>query len=129
MPDAASKHTSIHFQTCLFIFVFLIVNILLQKTKIIFPKTTFNVLLNIISIYIGLVALQQYIIGRDVRSQIQSRYDYLETQRGIKDIIYLEKLNQPENFFTTIIWDIKNPPDDCNRILQREYNTGSILPK
>lgn len=129
VPDAASKHTSIHFQTCLFIFIFLIVNILLQTTKIVFPKPTFNILLNIISIYIGLVALQQYIIGRDVRSQIQSRYDYLETKKGIKDTIYLEKLNQPENFFTTNIWDIKNPPDDSNRILQREYNTGPILPE
>ena len=129
VPDAASKHTSIHFQTCLFIFIFLIINILLQKTKIIFPKPTFNILLNIISIHIGLVALQQYIIGRDVRSQIQSRYDYLETKKGIKDTIYLEKLNPPGNFFTTNIWDIKNPPDDCNRILQREYNTGPILPK
>jgi len=129
VPDAASKHTSIHFQTCFFIFIFLVVYILLQKTKIVFPKHTFNILLNIISIYIGLIALQQYIIGKDVRSQIQSRYDYLETKKGIKDTIYLEKLNQPENFFTTNIWDIKNPPDDSNRILQREYNTGSIMPK
>ena len=129
VPDAASKHTSIHFQTCLFIFILLVVYILLLKTKIVFPNLTFNILLNIISIYIGLIAFQQFIIGRDVRNQIQSRYDFLETKRGTKDTLYLEKLKQPKNFFTTSIWDIKNPPDYSNQVLQIEYNTGLILPK
>ena len=128
VPDAASKHTSIHFQTCLFIFILLSVFTALNSIEIKFPNWSFFTLSNLICLYFCYVAIIQYQMGRSVKAQIESRYDYLETKRNSRDTIFLKTINQPDSFFTNRIWDIKNPPDDSNRILQRNFQTGPILP-
>jgi hypothetical protein len=128
VSQAASKHTSIHFQTCLFIFISLSVLLFINYAKIVFPKWIFLALINLTSLYFCYVAIIQYQIGRSVRAQIESRYDYLETKRNSSDTIFLKTINQSDSFFTNRIWDIKNHPDDCNKILQRHFQTGPILP-
>jgi len=127
VPDAASKHTSIHFQTFIFISLFLFTIGLLTKINLRLPSWTNVLLINSIAIIISLIAIKQFNIGRKVKSDIEKRYSFLETKRNTTDTIYLKLLNQPASFFTNRVWDIKNPPDDCNFILERHFHTGPIL--
>lgn len=128
VPDAASKHTAIHFQTCLFIFIYLMVYTSLKTIKINFPNWSFYALINLISAYFCYIAISQFQMGRDVKAQVQKRYEYLETKRNTSEKIFLKPIIQSDDFFTNRIWDIKYPPDDCNKILQSHFQTGPILP-
>ncbi len=129
VPDAASKHTAIHFQTFVFIALLLFTIGVLTKSNFKFPIWTNLFLINVISIIIIVIAIQQFTIGRKVKEDIEKRYKFLETKRNTNDTVYLKTLTQPASFFTNRVWDIKIPPNDCNNILQRHFNTGLIFPE
>lgn len=127
IPNAASKHTSIHFQTFTFISIFLFAIGLFTKINLKLPIWTNVLLIHSISLFIFYTGIKQFNMGSRIKKDIEKRYKYLESKRNTKDTIYLKPLNQPPAFFTTRVWDIKSPPDDCNFILERYFNTGPIF--
>ncbi len=126
VPESASRHTVIHFQTFLFIALFLLALVTLAYFQIVIKKWLSISVLTVVSVLLFMVAVQQFWIGRRVRKQVVERYEALENLRGNKEPVYLSPIDQPDNFFTNRGFDIKSPPDDINDILQNYFGTGSV---
>ena len=130
LPGSASKHTSVYFQSFLFVAVLLMkihifYSIRIYKYKIIVLVCTLSFLL-----WGTKTAYSQYNLGKGVKIQILKRYEYLESKRGTKELILLDPIKAPIYLFTTTIWDMTDNPDYyLNRMYSKYFGIGPVALK
>ncbi len=129
VPESASRHTVIHFQTFIFVSVLMFSLSALSTWHILVSKWFSTSVISLVAAILLYTAFQQYQMGRNVKKLVLDRYRVLENLRGQKEPVYLKAIDQPYNFFTNRGFDIKSPPDDINDILQSYYGTGPVLLK
>ena len=130
LPGSASKHTSVYFQSFLFVAVLLMMihvfhSMRIYKYKIIILVCTLSFLL-----WGTKTAYSQYNLGKGVKIQILKRYEYLESKRGTKELILLDSIKTPIFLFTTTIWDMTADPDYyLNRMYSKYFGIGPVALK
>ena len=130
LPGSASKHTSVYFQSFLFVAVLLMMihvfhSMRIYKYKIIILVCTLSFLLCGTK-----TAYSQYNLGKGVKIQILKRYEYLESKRGTKELILLDSIKTPIFLFTTTIWDMTADPDYyLNRMYSKYFGIGPVALK
>ena len=130
LPGSASKHTSVYFQSFLFVAVLLMMihifhSIRIYKYKMIILVCTLSFLL-----WGTKTAYSQYGLGKGVKIQILKRYEYLESKRGTKELILLDSIKTPIYLFTTNIWDMtENPNYYLNRMYSKYFGIGPVALK
>lgn len=130
LPGSASKHTSVYFQSFLFVAILLMMihvfhSIRIYKYKIIILVCTLSFLL-----WGTKTAYSQYNLGKGVKIQILKRYEYLESKRGTKELILLDSIKTPIFLFTTTIWDMTANPDYyLNRMYSKYFGIGPVALK
>ena len=130
LPGSASKHTSVYFQSFLFVAVLLMMihifhSMRIYKYKMIILVCTLSFLL-----WGTKTAYSKYSLGKGVKIQILKRYEYLESKRGTKELILLDSIKTPIYLFTTNIWDMtENPNYYLNRMYSKYFGIGPVALK
>lgn len=130
IPESASKHTSLHFQTFWFIgfcflFYYVFYNLKPPNIKLI------NGIVSLLFVSFVTIGIQQFILGRSVKKQAEYRLKLLESARGnTSDTLYLPPIAMSPKLFTNRIWDLSDDPEhEFNAIYKRIFNTGPIIVK
>lgn len=127
LPGSASKHTSVYFQTYLYVAVLLVVILLFQLLQVYRFKMVAALAAAVLLLWGTRTAYYQYKMGKGVKTQILKRYEFLESKRGTKELILVDSIIFPKNFFTTSIWEMTDDPGMYqNRMYSEYFGTGPV---
>ena len=125
IPEAASKHTSIYFQT--FLFLSLICTCSFFLTRFLIAQVVQKISIVLFLIYFIGVGLNQFKLGRSVKMQALKRDHLLKEKEGSRSLIVLDPIEMTDDLFTNRSWDITTDTAAWeNRTLRQYYNTGPI---
>lgn len=129
LPEAASKHTAIFFQSFLFIAVVHFIFYLRSFFQIKYwywLKWAIPAML----LYIVFNVYEQYQIGRQIKPLILKRHEFLHSMKNQPDTIYLDRIDQPAHYYTNRFFEIsEDPTQPNNKGLQGIFKTGPIVLK
>lgn len=128
IPDAASKHTAIYFQTFLLLSSISFLSYFCVRFEI--PQFIQRLTIFSITVYFLVLGLNQYKLGRTVKAQVLARYDLLESKRGSSDLIVLDSIKLPDELYTTRSWEISTDTAAWeNKALREYFGTGPVMVK
>lgn len=123
--DSASKHTAIHFQTLIWLSSFFAYFDIIKKIKI-----SINMIFGLLFLFISFLiyrSVEQYFIGREMKSKIDKRYLYFENMSGKGiDVVIPPILNDPNNY-TNRLGDLTfDSEHENNQSYSRFFNLNSV---
>jgi hypothetical protein len=124
LPDAASKHTSAHFQLFLYISTVLLIIVLLKNFRI-KPFLTLLIFYGY-AIFFLFVGIEQYIIGLNVKKAVKEREQILVSKKGTTDTIYVPHIVVPDKLFTNRYYEYSNKEPWGLACLSYYYKTGPV---
>lgn len=128
IPDAASKHTAIFFQTGLLFSCLLFFDIIIKKINI--PISLKFLLGFSFSIYSTVVFFDQIKLGSDINNKITERYLFFEAMSGNRFLIELDRIEIQEKNWVSRFWELEaDTSATINRYQQKYFNTGPITLK
>ena len=127
MPIAASKHTSIFFQT--FFLLGLILFWLFLKNQFYYkiPSGSIYPLLIFTFLFFANQMIIQLITGRSIKIEIDKRFEIMEANRGSNMELCFAPIIIPSNNWVSRFWDISEDPTYSSNIHHQQYfETGKI---
>jgi len=127
MPAAASKHTSLFFQSFFFLGLTYFFLYFYQFANSKAAKNIALITVGIFLMYFIYTGFDQYVKGRIVKKQMIERYNLLESRRGDHSDIQVKSIKMPDDFFTNRIWEISSDSSSWENIALKEYfDVGNV---
>jgi hypothetical protein len=128
IPETASKHTGHFFQ--LLLFIALVLLFYYFSCRFVFNKYILSQIVFILTtLWFVWVSKEQYVIGKNIKTQILNRYSYLESKRGSVDTVFINPIQLPDKFFTNRFWETTNNTNWGFEVLQQYFGTGPVVLK
>jgi hypothetical protein len=124
LPEAATKHTSVHFQLLFYIGLCLIFYSFLKKIKI--KYHLYNVVIYFFILYFIVIGSHQYIMGKEVKLQLNEREKLLKMNYGRKDTMYIDKIIVSQEIFTNRYYEYSNTEPWGLECLSNYYQIKAI---
>jgi len=120
MDYGAPKHTAITFHILLWMSLFFIFNYFICKFQFLI-KYNSKFITIVFFIYFNIHFIDQFFLGRDIKTLVEMRYSILGKFTGTDKIIYLDPILIQERNHTNRFWDMTDDPNDSFNRYLREY--------
>ncbi|RAI85582.1 DUF6056 family protein [Algoriphagus yeomjeoni] len=125
MPNAASKHTVIFFQTFLLIAGVQFWAILLDYLRVHRMQGLANTVLTVFLLFFGMEIYKQWTIGRIVKAQMDERFEILESNRGSDKELILAPIPLSDDNWTSRFSDI-DPNFESNIYFEKYFQIKKV---
>ena len=125
MPNAASKHTVIFFQTFLLIAGVQFWTILLDFLRVHRMQGLANIVSTVFLLFFGFEIYKQWTIGRIVKAQMNERFEILESNRGSDKELILAPIPLSDDNWTNRFSDF-DPNFESNIYLEKFFQIKKV---